>query len=396
MAKVYDGSSKPAHIIDIPISLFQKAGVKYVRIPTEDQTSFKEFPIPSVTRKQGLLTLVVKLTFFGCFFAGRKCGPTLLIAFVTYLYISGFFAVLIVFGSSMRALYNICDTLLYHPEQPDTSRSQVILPSAFNLPFEEVTVKTADEVRLHGYLIKQSVNLESSPTVLYLHGNAGNIGHRLGHAQGLYHSCKVNILLLEYRGYGKSEGTPSEFGLYQDAMAGIEFLLGHPSLDKTRIVLFGRSLGGAVALYLASHIKYSRKVAATIVENTFTSIPALAKVIIPYKAIKYVPRFFYKNVFASEDRIAKINSPILFVSGLADTLIPPAMMNTLHNKCSSQFKRLATFESGTHNQTWQCKGYFKILKEFVESVKTITSSLGPEQTIWPEDCQSIHIPADIV
>lgn len=420
MAKVGDGRPAPGvHIVDIPITkLFSKQGVRYVRIPTEDPTgpgasepskvAYSELPIPhshlsagvsaaGAREKFHLLKLVAQLISVACFLAGRKCGPTLLIAFLVYLYISGFLAIGVMVASAMRALYNICDQLLYHPEQPETSRSQVNLPSAVNLPFEEVTIKTSDGVRLHGFLIKRENGFESVPTVLYLHGNAGNIGHRLAHARGMFHTSKVNILLLEYRGYGRSEGSPSESGLYRDALAGMDFLLNHPSIDKRYIFIFGRSLGGAVAIFVASHQKYSSKLAGVILENTFTSIPSLAKVIVPYKAIRYVPRLFYKNVFASEDRISRVRCPTLFVSGLADTLIPPAMMRALYTKCPANFRRIATFESGGHNQTWQCRGYFKICRDFIEAVRLdVNPDGGPEGTVWPEDRLSVHVTAEVL
>ncbi|OQR76993.1 abhydrolase domain-containing protein 13-like [Tropilaelaps mercedesae] len=420
MAKVGDSRTAPGvHIVDIPITkLFNKQGVRYVRIPTEDPTgsetpgpsggNYTELPIPHSQLSAGvaaagargkyhLLKLLAQLACVGCFVAGRRCGPTLLIAFIVYLYVNGILALGVLLVSSMRALYNICDQLLYHPEQPETSRTHVGLPSTMNLPYEEVTLKTSDGVRLHSFLIKQEDNFESAPTILYLHGNAGNIGHRLAHAQGLFHTSKVNILLLEYRGYGRSEGTPSESGLYRDALAGMDFLLNHPGIDKRYIILFGRSLGGAVAVYVASHQKYSSQLAAVILENTFTSIPSLAKVIVPYKAIRYVPRIFYKSVFPSEDRISRICCPVLFVSGLADTLIPPSMMRKLHTKCPANFKRLVTFESGGHNQTWQCRDYFEICRDFVEEVKSaVDFNGGPESTVWPKDQLSVHVTADIL
>ena len=90
------------------------------------------------------------------------------------------------------------------------------------------------------------------PTVLYLHGNAGNIGHRLVNVQGLYNSIGCNVALVEYRGYGRSEGTPSEEGLCMDAQAALDFLLTRSDINTEKILVFGRSLGGAVAIDLAT------------------------------------------------------------------------------------------------------------------------------------------------
>ena len=110
---------------------------------------------------------------------------------------------------------------------------------------------------------------------VYFHGNAGNIGHRLENAKVLYKTLKCNILLVEYRGYGMSDGIPSEEGFYQDAQAAYDFVDSREDLDSSKIVIFGRSLGGAVAIDLASRCDYRDRLLALVVENTFTSIPDL-------------------------------------------------------------------------------------------------------------------------
>ena len=93
-------------------------------------------------------------------------------------------------------------------------------------------------------------------TIIFFHGNAGNIGHRLQNALGLYSVLNANVVMVEYRGYGKSEGSPSESGFYQDSEAALDFVLKRPDLEDMPVVLFGRSLGGAVAIRLASHQNY--------------------------------------------------------------------------------------------------------------------------------------------
>ena len=110
-----------------------------------------------------------------------------------------------------------------------------------------------DGTQLHLFLVKQPAEKSRKvPTLLYLHGNAGNIGHRLLNVQGLYSSIGCNVALLEYRGYGRSEGTPSEEGLCMDAQAALDFLLTRNDINTEKIVVFGRSLGGAVAIDLAT------------------------------------------------------------------------------------------------------------------------------------------------
>ncbi len=103
--------------------------------------------------------------------------------------------------------------MVYYPEQPESARVFVQTPSSLGLPFENVILTTEDGCKIVAYFIKQpSSQISKVPTVLYLHGNAGNIGHRLHNAQALYRHCGFNILLLEYRGYGKSQGSSSEIG----------------------------------------------------------------------------------------------------------------------------------------------------------------------------------------
>ena len=115
----------------------------------------------------------------------------------------------------------------------------------FGLTFENVYIKSKDSTRLHIFFVKQVTEAltASSPTILYLHGNAGNIGHRLMNVKGLVQMLGCNVCLLEYRGYGHSDGSPHEEGLYLDAQAALEYLIGRPDVDQRKIIVFGRSLG---------------------------------------------------------------------------------------------------------------------------------------------------------
>ena len=96
----------------------------------------------------------------------------------------------------------------------------------------------------------------SSPTVLYFHGNAGNIGHRLMNVKGFVQMLGCNVCLLEYRGYGHSDGTPSEDGLYMDAQAALDYLVGRPDVDQRKIIVFGRSLGKCIITYVHDVVKF--------------------------------------------------------------------------------------------------------------------------------------------
>lgn len=191
--------------------------------------------------------------------------------------------------------YQIQDNLLYHPEMPQHSRCYVAQPSIFNIPYEVVHIRSTDNVMLHAFWMRQpGEKSKFVPTVLYFHGNAGNIGHRLQNAKGFIMRCGVNVLMVDYRGYGQSTGEPSEQGLHDDARATFNYLLTRNDLDHNQICLFGRSLGGAVAIDLAADTEYSRSIMCVIVENSFTSIQEMACHLL-HPNFKYIPICCYKN-----------------------------------------------------------------------------------------------------
>lgn len=143
---------------------------------------------------------------------------------------------------SAGIVYHAGDKMLYHPDNPPNSRIFVPAPSILSLPFESVHFKSLDSTKLHGYLVLQPQPLECL-TVLFFHGNAGNIGHRLPNVKGLFKHLHANVFLVEYRGYGLSDGCPSESGLYKDAQAALNYLVSRQDIDHSRIIVFGRSLG---------------------------------------------------------------------------------------------------------------------------------------------------------
>lgn len=182
------------------------------------------------------------------------------------------------------------------------------LPSIYHLPYEVVYIKTRDKITLHAYFIRhQEQKGNSVPTIVFFHGNAGNIGGRLGNANGIFHNLQCNVLLVEYRGYGLSTGHPHEKGLYIDGRAAVDYLFTRHDLDHSQIILFGRSLGGAIAIDIAADPHYGSKLCAIIVENTFTSIPHIARHLI--YPTKYIPLICHKNrVWTCTHMCVTINS----------------------------------------------------------------------------------------
>lgn len=307
----------------------------------------------------------------------RLCTTGLLVIILIFCIHGGLLAFTFLLLGLLGLMYHAQDMLLYHPDVPPESRLYVILPNAFHLPFENHTIPTRDGEKINVILVKQQQ--PGAPTMLYLHGNAGNIGHRMHNVLGLYTACGFNILLVEYRGYGRSGGSPSEYGLYLDAEAGMDFLLQRSDLDKRKIFIFGRSLGGAVATQLASSTLYSQHAAAVILENTFTSIPDMGQHIFRTNLLQYIPWWCYKNFFPSQSRISKVHQPTLFICGMKDELVPPIMMQTLYSTSGSRQKRIEVFPGGTHNETWMCPGYYETIMTFTAQVlKECTKSSGDQ------------------
>eukprot|EP01047_Picozoa_sp_COSAG01_P063891 COSAG01_NODE_8360_length_2817_cov_3.679176_1_plen_300_part_00 len=167
-------------------------------------------------------------------------------------------------------------------------KSYAMLPSNshFNLAYEELRIKCADGVHICAWLVTQPGRVGGknvAPTLIFFHGNAGTIAERLPNTDGLVKQCGCNVLMVEYRGYGTSEGTPSEPGLVADAQGALDALRERSDVDTGKIYVFGRSLGGAVAIKLAHDNPGVLR--GVIVENTFTSINSMAMALFPFLQI---------------------------------------------------------------------------------------------------------------
>ncbi|XP_075229147.1 abhydrolase domain containing 13-like protein Bem46 [Lycorma delicatula] len=298
-------------------------------------------------------------------------GMSVFIFIIVYWIYGGLLAYCTLFVIILVILYQIQDNLLYHPEDSFQSRYYVQIPPVVGLPYENIFLRSIDGTLIHLYFIAQIGEKSlTAPTLVFFHGNAGNMGHRLQNASGLYHNLHCNILMVEYRGYGLSSGRPSEEGLCMDARAAVDYLSSRKDINHRQIIVFGRSLGGAIAIDLAARPEYSAKIWCLILENTFTSIPDMADALFQWRFLKSIPLICYKNKFLSRQKIARVNNPTLFVSGLSDALVPPAMMTELHNKCGSIYKQLLHIEAGTHNDTWTCSGYYTSIANFLHSAAT--------------------------
>ncbi|XP_059633181.1 alpha/beta hydrolase domain-containing protein WAV2-like [Cornus florida] len=276
----------------------------------------------------------------------------------------------------MSLLVAFQEKLVYVPVVPGFTKSYPITPARFRLTYEDVWLRSSDGVRLHSWFIKLIPECRG-PTILFFQENAGNIAHRLEMVRILLQKLQCNIFMLSYRGFGASDGYPSQHGITRDAQAALDHLIQRTDIDTSRIVVFGRSLGGAVGAVLTKN--NPDKVAALILENTFTSILDMAGVILPF--LKWFiggsgskgPRVLNRLVrspWSTIDIIGQIKQPILFVSGLRDEMVPPPHMQRLYVKAATGNRRctFVDFPTGMHMDTWLADGdrYWRTIQLFLE------------------------------
>jgi len=226
---------------------------------------------------------------------------------------------------SLLMVYLMQNRMLYIPDAPnqafkypENNPKTYRNPQERNMTYEDVVVTTSDKLKLYGWFIKQK-NSTTHETIIYFHENAGNIGSRLFAIEALYFELEVNVLIVGYRGYGHSEGTPSEAGLELDAEAIFQFALDHKEINNQKIFVLGKSLGGAVAVQLAE--KKQDQICGMILENTFCSISDMVDHIFPL--LSYFKQIIQRIYWPSIDRIPKVKVPLLFIVGLNDEIVPP-------------------------------------------------------------------------
>ena len=203
-------------------------------------------------------------------------------------------------------------TSVFHP-----SGTIETTPKGFGLPYEDVYFKTADGVILNGWLIK---NPKAVSTIIVAHGNAGNMSDRLLKVNAFY-QMGLNVFIFDYRGYGKSKGHPTEKGIYIDGQAAYDYLAARPDFPKDRIIAYGASLGGAVAIDLATQ----RKVSALIVDSSFSSAGAVSRVFYPF-----IPAFLLDIKMDNAAKVKGLKVPKLFIHSTGDRTIPFALGQQLY------------------------------------------------------------------
>ena len=229
-------------------------------------------------------------------------------------------------------------------------------PQEIGLSYEDIYFTTEDNKKINGWFIPFE---NAKYTILFFHGNAGNISHRLDKIK-IFHDLGLNVFIIDYRGYGNSEGKPSETGLYLDARASYGYLIDKRKVKSSSIILYGESLGGAVAFELATQVD----VLAIITEETFSSVRDVAKNIYPF-----LPSFFVSDKFNSVSRIGKLTIPKLIIHSKDDEMIPFKHAQKLYE--SAKDPKILVAISGSHNSAFLDSGkdYKNHIREFIEGLK---------------------------
>lgn len=263
-------------------------------------------------------------------------------------------AVAIGYGSLLVLIFIAQPGLLYLPNIP--SRQLSATPEQVGLAYEAINFDTDDGIRLNAWYLPAEQPLG---TLLFFHGNAGNISHRLDSLK-IFHELRLNTLIFDYRGYGQSEGKPTEEGTFLDAEAAWRYLREQRHLETQDIIIFGRSLGAAIAAHLASR----HKAKALILESAFTSVPDVAATIYPFLPVRWLARFRYNTREYLQNQAA----PVLVIHSRDDEIIPFAHGQALFAGAPSpkQFLELR----GGHNDGFMLsrRSYVEGLDEFLSEI----------------------------
>ena len=230
-------------------------------------------------------------------------------------------------------------------------------PDMAGLPYEDVYFKTEDDVLLNGWFVPVD---NARKTLLFFHGNGGNISHRLESLK-IFHEMGLSVFIIDYRGYGQSQGTTSEQGTYRDAEAAWQFLTETRGISDEDIIIFGRSMGGAVAIWLAG--KHTPNL--LILESAFTSVADMAKHYYPYLPTHLLVRIKY----ASIDRIEYIHCPILISHSQTDEIVPYKYGRELFEKARAPKSFLEL--KGGHNDGFIISG-----RSYIDGIENFINAYG--------------------
>ncbi len=259
----------------------------------------------------------------------------------------------------VAAVYLMQGRMLYLPGVP--GRTLVMTPGDAGMDFEDVSITASDGVRLHGWFIPG----QADRVLLFFHGNAGNISHRLESIRQ-FHQLGLSVLIIDYRGYGQSGGGITEAGLYRDAEAAWLYLTATRGIRDENIVIFGRSLGASVAAKLATIERPS----GLIVESSFTSVPDIAQELYPWLPARWLSRLRH----ATRDYVRDARCPVLVIHSRDDEIIPFHHGEAIYDAAPEPRALLAL--RGTHNDAFvrDERVYLAGLRQFLATLGSPGSS----------------------
>ncbi len=228
---------------------------------------------------------------------------------------------------------------------------------------EDCWFTAEDGVKLHGWFAPADKPIA---TLVMAHGNAGNISHRLPIIKAL-RDIGFNVFMFDYRGYGRSEGSPDEEGVYRDGRAAFDYVVGRADVDSSHTVLFGTSLGGAVVVDVATH----RLAAGLILESTFSSAKDVARVAYPFLPVQ----FFLRAKFNSDEKIRSLHIPTLFLHGERDSIIPISLGRKLF-EAANEPKTFYVVPGADHNDIFWVggKAYLRQIRDFAKALEQAAPS----------------------
>ena len=250
------------------------------------------------------------------------------------------FIIVAVYGSFCLYVFLMQGRMIFYPNVP--SRKLTASPADVGLDYEPVTLTTSDQVKLQGWFIPAS---DAIGTLLFFHGNAGNISHRLDSLK-LFHDLGLSTLIIDYRGYGRSQGSISEHGTYLDGEAAWDYLVRARKIPARRIVIFGRSLGAAIA----AHVAAVEKPGALILESAFTSVPDMGARLYPALPVRLLSRYEYNT----RKMLLAVSCPVLIIHSPHDDIIP--FENGLQLYESAREPKMFLKMKGGHNEGFLVSG----------------------------------------
>lgn len=279
------------------------------------------------------------------------------------------FRLFVILGAAWLGLcvlaYIFYPKLLYHPDKSDFSSTPTMLGAE---SYEEVWLTASDGVRVNAWFVPGATNGKKDKTILFFHGNAGNLSG-YAHRMALYSRLGYDVLMVEYHGFGKSQGEPSEKTLYLDAEAAWRHLTEERGVAPSKVVIFGYSLGGAVAAWLAEK---HPEAAGLILESTFSSLAGVASDFFPYLPC----RLIVGNAFDTLGRLDGIRMPLLLMHGRTDQLIAYRHAETIF----AAFAGPKTFKTiaGNHTLGYLLNGetYESYIEEFIAGLDDVAGPLS--------------------